>query len=313
MQKRVSILIPAYNAASFIQRCLTSVLSQTYKNLEVIIVNDGSNDNTLELLESIKTKDKRVSIFSQENHGVAYSRNVLLDKACGEFLLFIDADDWIEQNMIEHLIGYMDSDIDIVFCSSDKAENNDEKDEIISPVIEVWDQERQLLEFMKHKRMTGMLWNKLIRKSLTDDVSFNPKTGYGEDAEFLWQILKKSRKMVVTNEILYHHVMERNSISHLSFNDKKYSAIPMWESIVNDCKENYQFLLNLSIERLMCAAVFSLYEIKQCDYSNVTNIKHLKEIVKSHIVMFLFRKNVSMKFKLFALYSLIRSFECGKE
>jgi hypothetical protein len=107
--------------------------------------------------------------------------------------------------------------------------------------------------------------------------------------------------MVVTNEILYHHVLEDSSISHLTFSDKKYSAILMWESIVAEVEKEYPQLLNLAKERLMCAAVYSLYEIRCVGYANKKQIKYMRQIARKGIINFLKSSNISMKFKLYAI------------
>lgn len=296
----VSVLIPAYNAEKTINRCIESILHQTYENIEVIIVNDGSTDNTLSVLSNYAKKDRRIAIYNQKNRGVSATRNVCLKNAHGDYVLYVDADDWIEANMIQQMLELM-KDADIVFCESDHAETSEQVESVDNVKIEYWDQKTQLYEFMKHKRMTGMLWNKLIRRSLTEDVWFNEKTGYGEDAEFLWKILKKSGKMVVTNEILYHHVLEDTSISHLSFSEKKYSAIPMWENINKEVEKEYPDLLGLAKERLMSAAIFSLYEAKNCGYKNKIHITYMRKIARKYIGAFLKSPNVSKKFKLYAL------------
>lgn len=296
----VSVLIPAYNAEKTINRCIESILHQTYENIEVIIVNDGSTDNTLSILYNYAKNDRRIAIYNQTNKGVSVTRNVCLKNAHGDYVLYVDADDWIEANMIQQMLELM-KDADIVFCESDHAETSEQVESVDNVKIECWDQKTQLYEFMKHKRMTGMLWNKLIRRSLTDDVWFNEKTGYGEDAEFLWKILKKSGKMVVMNEILYHHVLTDTSISHLSFSEKKYSAIPMWENINKEVEKEYPDLLGLARERLMSAAIFSLYEAKKCGYKNKIHITHMRKIAGKYIGAFLKSPNVSKKFKLYAL------------
>ena len=296
----VSILIPAYNAEKTINRCIDSILYQTYQNIEIIIANDGSTDGTLSILSDYAEKDKRILICNQANKGVSAARNTCLKNAHGEFILYVDADDWIESNMIQRMLELI-NDADIVLCESDHAEMSEQVEHIENVKIEYWDQRQQMREFMKHKRMTGMLWNKLIRRNLTATVQFNEKTGYGEDAEFLWKILKQSHEMVVTNEILYHHVLENTSISHISFSEKKYSAIPMWEAINEDVKKEYPELLNLAKERLMCAAVFSLYEAKNCRYKNKNHIVHMRKIVRKYIGIFLKSTNVSKKFKVYAI------------
>lgn len=296
----VSVLIPAYNAEKTIHRCLDSILAQTYCDIEVIIVNDGSKDATLAELQVYEKKDERVKVIDQLNCGVAAARNTALDNARGAYILYVDADDWIEPNMVERLLKLV-GDGDIVFCGNDNADNSDRVMCVDKTKTEIWDQQRQMLEFMKHKRMTGMLWNKLIRRSITDGCWFNEKTGYGEDAEFLWKIIKKSRKMVVTNEVLYHHVLEDTSISHLSFSEKKFSAIPMWEAINEDVEKQYPELLELAQERLMCAAVFSMYEARDCGYKDKEQIAYMRGITRKYLRVFLKSKDVSKKFRLYAI------------
>lgn len=296
----VSILIPAYNAEKTIHRCLDSVLAQTYCDLEVIIINDGSKDSTLLELQVYAKKDVRVKVIDQPNCGVAAARNTALANARGAYILYVDADDWIEPNMVERLLKLV-GDRDIVFCGNDNADTSDRVKCVNKTETEIWNQQRQMLEFMKHKRMTGMLWNKLIRRSITDGCWFNEKTGYGEDAEFLWKIIKKSRKMVVTNEVLYHHVLEDKSISHLSFSEKKFSAIPMWEAINEEVEKQYPELLELARERLMCATVFSMYEARGCGYKDKEHIAHMRRITRKYLRVFLKSKDVSKKFRLYAI------------
>ena len=296
----VSILIPAYNAEKTINRCLDSILCQTFQDIELIIVNDGSTDSTLSILSNYAENDKRIIVYNQPNQGVSAARNTGLRNASGDYILYVDSDDWIEPNMIQRMVDLIE-DADIVFCGNDYSETPGQVECIGNVKIEYWNQQQQMLEFMKHKRMTGMLWNKLIRHNITEGSWFNEKTGYGEDAEFLWRILKKSQKMIVTNEILYHHVMEQSSISHLSFSDKKYSAIPMWESVNKDVAENYPVLLPLARERLMCAAVYSLYEVRHSKYNDKDVIKQMRSIVRKYIWSFLKTANVSRKFKFYAV------------
>lgn len=298
----ISVIVPVYNAEKFLKRCISSILAQTYPNFELVLVDDGSTDQSLDILKKYVEKDSRVNLISQQNKGVSGARNTGLQAAKGEYFLYVDADDWIEEDMIERLVSIgMREDADIVMCDSDHAEEKTDAFKETKLATEIWDQDKQQLEFMKHQRLTGMLWNKLIRRSLAEGSHFNEKTGYGEDAEFLWQILKKSTKMAVTNMILYHHVLEQTSISHLSFSEKKYSAIPMWEYIVKDVSQNNPKLINLAKERLMSAAVFSMYEAKKCKYKNKDQIKHMRRIVRENLKIFLQSQNVSKKFKLYAL------------
>lgn len=295
----VSVLVPAYNAEKTIKRCIDSIIYQTYCNIELIVVDDGSNDKTLSILLDYSKRDNRIIIKSKPNQGVASARNTCLKYASGDYILYIDADDWIESNMIQRMVDLID-DADIVFCGNDNADTPDNIKFVSNIQIECWDQQKQMLEFMKHKRMTGMLWNKLIRRKIVNEIWFDEKIGFGEDAQFLWQILKKSKKMIITNEILYHHVLDKNSISHLNFSDKKYSAIPMWEDINKDVEVNYPELKELARERLMCATVYSMYEARVCRYTNKEKIRYMRSIVRKNLFSFMQSKSVSIRFKLYA-------------
>lgn len=295
----VSVLVPAYNAEKTIKRCIDSIICQTYYNIELIVVDDGSSDETLSILSDYSKRDNRIVIKSQSNQGVASARNACLKDANGDYILYIDADDWIESNMIQRMVDLIGN-ADIVLCGNDNSETPDNVSFVPKVQIECWDQQKQMIEFMKHKRMTGMLWNKLIRRKIANGIWFDEKTGFGEDAQFLWQILKRSKKMIITNEILYHHVLEENSISHSNFSDKKYSAIPMWEDINKEVEKKYPELRELAIERLMCATVYSMYESRVCRYKNKEKIGHMRSIVRKNLFSFLILKGVSIKFKLYA-------------
>lgn len=298
----ISVIVPVYNAEKFLNRCIDSILGQTYKDFELILVDDGSQDHSSDILNKYAKMDHRVNLISQNNKGVSGARNTGLQAAKGEYFLYVDADDWIEQDMIEKLISTgRKEDADIIMCNSDHAEEKADLIKGLPTEVDVWDHDRQRYEFMKHQRLTGMLWNKLIRRSMSDGILFNERTGYGEDAEFLWKILKKSQKMIVINEILYHHVLEKTSISHLHFSEKKYSAIPMWEQIVEEISQDDPKLIDLARERLMSAAVFSMYEVKKSQYKNKHQIKHMRKIVRENLSIFLRSQNVSKKFKLYAI------------
>lgn len=296
----VSVLVPVYNAEKFLDRCVESILKQTYSDFELILANDGSTDLSLARCMVYANRDSRVKVFNHENVGVAATRSKLLDAATGNYIIYIDADDWIEENMFERMIQ-LSQDRDIVFCGRDFARNRQEIEHVNSLVTEEWNQKRQMLEFMRHKHMTGCLWNKMIKREVIGDIRFNEQTGYGEDAEFLWSVLKRSESMVVTNEILYHHVLEDSSISHLSFSMKKYTAIPMWEKIVSDVRMDYPELLKLANERLVSTAVYSMYEIHQCGYKNEQQTQYMRKLIRYHIIPFICSKNISVKFKLYAL------------
>ena len=103
-QPLISILIPIYNVESYLPQCLDSIVQQTYKNLQIVLIDDGSQDHSLTICHDYATKDNRIEVYSQKNQGVAATRNHLLEKVKGDYVLFVDSDDWIEADMIENLV-----------------------------------------------------------------------------------------------------------------------------------------------------------------------------------------------------------------
>ena len=117
MIKKISIITPVYNAEKYIERCVNSVLNQTYENIEFIIVNDGSTDNTAKILNRLKKNDSRIMVIHKKNEGVSKARNTALKKATGKYVLFVDADDWLESTMCEDLISHAEkNNSDVVIC-----------------------------------------------------------------------------------------------------------------------------------------------------------------------------------------------------
>ena len=298
----VSIIIPVYNAEKFLDRCLSSVLGQTYQDIEVVAVNDGSKDGSEALLRRYAERDNRVRVISQENAGVAIARNVGLANASGEYILFVDADDWIEPDMAESMLKLLEQtqNADIAVCAGDCAETPEDAVHIACPQVEIWGADRQKREFLTHQRLQGMLWNKLIPAELFRELSFDPKVGYGEDAQIMWKVLARCRNMVLTNQVYYHHVIEPTSISNRRFSPRKYAAIRVWQEIQTDAGENYPEMTVLATERLSFYAAFTLYEMYAAGFEDRVAEKNFLQIVRKNLAVLMKAPTVSLKTKVFA-------------
>lgn len=304
--RRISIIIPVYNAEKFLKRCFDSVLGQTYENIEVIAVNDGSVDSSLSIMNAYAEKDDRIHIVNQENRGVSAARNAGLSNAGGEYILFVDADDWIESNIVESLLTLLEKtpDTDIAVCASDSAENADDVIFSAECNIEVWALDRQKREFLIHQRLQGMLWNKLIRASLFSGLAFDTSVGYGEDAQIMWKVLARCRNMVLTNQVLYHHVIEPTSISNRRFSVRKYSAVKVWREIEADARRTCPDLLTLATERLAFYAAYTLYEMFTAGYIDVEAEAEFLSIVRQKLGRIVRAPSISLKTKIFAVAAL---------
>ena len=161
----VSIVIPVYNVEKYIEKCLLSVINQTYKNLEIIIVNDGTKDNSLKICEKIKQMDERVKIINQKNGGLSCARNTGIDNANGEYICFVDSDDFLENDFVEVLLNFAkEKNVDICACDFWYIDENDKKwtlkeknDKMYSNIEAIKD---ILLDNQKTEVMT---WNKIYK------------------------------------------------------------------------------------------------------------------------------------------------------
>ncbi len=214
MEELISIIVPIYNVKSYLRKCVNSVCSQTLKNLEIILVDDGSNDGSEVICDELKKKDKRILVIHQENAGESAARNTGLFYAKGKYIGFIDSDDYIETNMFEELYkSLLCNKADISMCS-DVYE--DENGKIISSKTmkkAVLDGQKAFQYFFQDK-ITGGVCNKLFKKSIIDKhtLNFNKSIKYGPDILFLGEYLYYSNIVVITDKVLYHYIYHTLSI-----------------------------------------------------------------------------------------------------
>ncbi|MCC8073748.1 MAG: glycosyltransferase [Clostridiales bacterium] len=209
---KISIIIPAYNSAKFIENTINSVLQQTYKNFEIIVVNDGSSDNTLEVLENLRNRDNRIIIISQKNSGVSAARNTGLLNATGEFITFVDSDDSLPKNALETLVDKMKDDVDFVIGSHNEVKLT-KKPHLETP--SQYNKKTIKDNFREFDRVIWWPWGKLFRKSIIEknNLSYDTSISYGEDHIFNLLYSKYiNNKIVVTDKIVYNYYFFRGGL-----------------------------------------------------------------------------------------------------
>ena len=272
--KKVSILIPVYNVRLYLQKCLDSVIAQTYSDLQVVLIDDGSTDDSWRICQQYAEKDSRLEVYHQDNCGVATTRNRLLEKIKGDYVLFVDADDWIEPDMVQYLVGLANEyQAEVVMC--DRL-INDEVPVVTNPSIKILSQEKAIDDFLHHDYFVGSLWNKLIKMSLLHNEQFHRGISYGEDALFCWHLLQKVGKVVVTNKQLYHYRMNNESISHQTFGAKKLTGHLTWTLISDDVIAKWPQFTNLAKGTFARSDMYLLFQASQGDYPKDEHIKELQ-------------------------------------
>lgn len=209
----LSVIVPVYNAESFLSRCLDSLLRQTYPHLEIICVNDGSTDGSAVILDEYAAKDSRVKVMHQENAGVSVARNRGLDAATGEFATFVDADDWVEPDAYEKSVPCMESDVDLV-CFGGLVDGD------VELKLKKNMQEYCCLKYSGKQIVSACIphtdvyvWNKIFRKYLIEKyaISFPVGIACGEDAAFYFSYAAVVGNAYYLPEGLYHYVQHGES------------------------------------------------------------------------------------------------------
>lgn len=216
----VSIVIPVYNLELYIEKCLDSIINQTYKEIEVIIVDDGSSDQSVSLINRYVEIDSRFQLYSINHHGAASARKVGIQHATGPYLTFVDGDDFLEPNTIEVFMDEIsENDCDIVIAKHRKIFINRSEAPMQSDYpFRVIDH----LNFSNYinSKKDFTLWGKVFKLELFDDINFHEGIPIGEDALVLNQVILKARFIKAINKIVYNYNIHENSISH-----KLYSKI----------------------------------------------------------------------------------------
>ena len=199
MKDLVSIVVPLYNSALYIEKCVRSCLEQTYENIEVVVVDDGSTDDGLNVVNGIMNEDERVKVFHKENGGVSSARNIGIEKANGEYVCFVDADDCLDEDFIESMVGCMvENGAD--FCFSDRIWDKN-KNRLNSRVITSAEAEAKLLG----TRIPVGCWNKMYNRKCFENIRFDEQLFYGEGLKFIISVAHEASKIVMCNCASYHY------------------------------------------------------------------------------------------------------------
>ena len=166
----ISVIVPVYNVEPYLEKCLDSIIGQTYKDLDILVIDDGSTDHSDEICDKYAEKDKRIKVFHTENRGLSAARNLGLENAKGEYIGLVDSDDWIEQDMFEALLSKIEETAaDVAECGSfvDYPEKSIKRTAIQQVV-----QSEESIEALLHGRISTQVWNKLYNRSCFENVRF---------------------------------------------------------------------------------------------------------------------------------------------
>ena len=237
---KVSIIVPAYNTEKYINKCLTSLINQTYKNIEIIVVNDGSTDNTKEIVENFAYSDDRIKLFNIENSGVSNARNFAIKNSTGNYIAFVDSDDYISSNYIEIMLSCaLEINLDLVCCNFQKiSENKTQKKYKIKKVkTKIYNKTEYLKEIFTGNLLTfALTTSKIYKKELMNEFIGN--IVHGEDILYNYYYLQKIDKAGYLNLKLYTYVTRKNSAVNSRFSKRRFKLMYKLIEIANELHQS---------------------------------------------------------------------------
>lgn len=221
----ISVILPVYRVEKYLDRCLRSVTEQTFRNLEIILVDDGSPDGSGAICDAWAAKDSRIRVIHKENAGAGAARNTGLDAASGDIVSMIDSDDYLEVHMYEHLLGLMTEDVDIAECGLCPTESDDLKmDDGIGAEITVCDAEDAMRLHIRDEIFCQTPPNKIYRRETIGNIRF-PEGNLIDDEFFTYRVIGNAKKLARSSACMYAYRQQPGSAMHKPFSLKRLQGL----------------------------------------------------------------------------------------
>lgn len=301
----ISIIIPIYNAEKYIRRCILSVVNQSYRNIEIILVNDGSTDSSLSICESLAQNDGRIKIISQKNGGVSKARNAGIDLAIGDYLMFVDSDDYMLPNMCEVMLDTLqDKQTDCVICGIKETGNGLWCPEIDMDYKSMDDFKNDFTKQL-NTELLSPCWNKIFKRQLITRL-FNEEISFGEDLIFNLEYLNNCHKLsFITTPLVFHEkqvvgsLVTKTGLQRLMDIEKIHQSI-MWfvgkENTSQDLHKKYIRDLTVYSRFMFLDKSSSLKDKKkilkkwiQTSYLNTMFVKDIKDCLSNRLLLLFLR------------------------
>lgn len=304
MNDLISVIVPIYNVEKYLNKCLESIINQTYNNLEIILIDDGSTDSSGKICDEWAQNDKRIVVKHVKNGGVSKARNIGLDFANGKYIGFVDPDDFLSLDMYSELINKINSDDYSIVCCNHfyGSEQNFKKyipieNDIIMNNIEY--QEFSL-------KYGGTLWNRLYKKELIDKIRFSDNIVILEDLLFNLEVSNSNIKVYYLSKCLYYYFKNQNGALRTKNSKKIISSFYAQERIMNIAKKNKLSYLNI----LKLNYIFSFKYNHDCIINDANSFNHFMKVAKKIIneKIFLKKAPLILKFKTFIIWCFPKSY-----
>lgn len=299
-----SVIIPIYNTEKYLARCINSIINQTYKKMELILVDDGSTDNSKKICDKFARNYKMIKVVHQKNKGVSAARNVGLKLASNEYIVFVDSDDWIEKETLENLYNVIKhNEID---CIVSNLKEKVRKKVTNKNQIQTW--EKEIEKLIITEKINSPV-NKVYRNSIikSNNIKFDEEISIGEDLLFNIEYFINSKKIYILNKKLYHYEISNNNSLTRKYKKDKYEQLMYVNNRIEKIThslESTKIKEAISYIKLksICSCILELFH-ENCSVSTKEKVDFIKRVRKENSIIVI--KNINFKI---LLISIIYSF-----
>lgn len=284
---KVSVIVPVYNVEQYVAKCLDSIINQTYKNLEIICVDDGSTDKSGYICDEYAKKDSRIKVFHKANGGLASARNAALTHVTGDYIGFVDSDDWIEPEMYETLVHNLEQNsVDMVCCNFSKIYNDR-----IDVMKNEWDIKNSVLDTADilyyafnrdhHKGFAIYVWNKLFTADKIKNYRFDESLAEAEDVDFISKVIAvNNMKGFYIEKSLYNYLQRSSSLTYSKDLNMRADFLKSYSKVIEACNEFTEALI--WIKRFYCYHASLIAELAY-EQGNSEQLKRFQKEIRKYL------------------------------
>ena len=295
----VSIIVPVYKVEKYLDRCLNSIVNQTYKNLEIILVDDGSPDNCPAMCDEWAKKDSRIKVIHKENDGLSNARNSGIEICNGDYVMFVDSDDYIAFDMVEYLLRLaLDNQAEVSRCGFYTVfeEDNTQTAPDFDASVKNYDYNERMIDLLNGSHISGVAWNKLYKSEVIKAHPYKKEDGCSEDILHNFRVYLDVEKTAFCDEPKYYYVIRKDSITNSEFGEGAFDIIRAKETIIDELK-NDEALFPYAVRSFVISAFVVLTGcIRNNYYNNFDSlIQKLLSYYKMIMVNPVFSKSIKLK------------------
>lgn len=279
----ISVIVPVYKVEDYLDQCVSSIVNQSYSNLEIILVDDGSPDRSGIICDEWATRDSRIRVIHQANAGSGAARNVALDIAGGDLLAFVDSDDYIAQDMFEHLYRLMMRGADITECGYMNVFDDLASFPPADPDVRTYTVQEAMAEHIRDRIFCQLIWNKLYRREVIGSIRF-PIDKRIDDEFFTYQVLGNAKTLIRSKKIAYAYRQQMSSVMHSMGAQKRLQSVEAKVQRHSYIEKNFPDLIDLSVNNLWFTCIYlGQLTLRETDLAHARQtLKYLCNVLQEH-------------------------------